>query len=299
MPQKNRLKGFKFEFQRRWHKFSYKKQPFLTQNAEWLSTSIVLPSWKPGKTGRPKKDFNDCSDRSKRLKTKELRGKFLVDELAFAAQMSQRSSRNCSAADVIKLATSNPSTATEMKDAVISRKIGTNQKLSSLESLSMFVEADLTKHQYNIIRQTNKMAYSSYYKLQKEKLKCYPSTDSVTVTETTSDVRLQDLLDHTTSRLCDFLKDEISSLTDLERQTMTLLSKWGCDGSQQDQFKQKFEGSCSTDASLFQSSFVPLRLISENGNIIWQNPTPSSPRFCRPIRISFIHESTEVTIQKI
>lgn len=42
---------------------------------------------------------------------------------------------------------------------------------------------------------------------------------------------------------------------------MVLISKWGCDGSQQAQFKQKLQNNADNDANIFQSSLVPLRLI--------------------------------------
>ena len=66
------------------------------------------------------------------------------------------------------------------------------------------------------------------------------------------------------------------------------------------QYKQKFENDADSDANLFQSSFVPLQLISNfNNKVIWKNPTPSSPRFCRPIRIRFIKETANITRDEI
>ncbi|KAF2894322.1 hypothetical protein ILUMI_11851, partial [Ignelater luminosus] len=75
--------------------------------------------------------------------------------------------------------------------------------------------------------------------------------------------------------------------------------KWGYDGSQQSQFKQKFNNSTDSDSNIFQSSLVPLRLVvrtnGETVKIIWQNPVPSSVRFCRPIHIRFISETKDIT----
>jgi len=80
---------------------------------------------------------------------------------------------------------------------------------------------------------------------------------------------------------------------------MVLITKWVCDGSQQSQFKQKFENNTDSDANIFQSSLVPLRLViiidGEQKKVIWQNPVPSSVRFCRPIRIRFINKSKDIT----
>lgn len=54
-----------------------------------------------------------------------------------------------------------------------------------------------------------------------------------------------------------------------------------------------------TDANIFQSCLVPLQLVCGTRKIVWQNPTPSSPRYCRPIRIRFLKESADVTNDEI
>ena len=76
--------------------------------------------------------------------------------------------------------------------------------------------------------------------------------------------------------------------------SLTLISKWGCDGSSgHSQYKQKFQKQGITDEYLFLISFVSLKLVSndENQTIIWQNPKPSSTRYCRPIKFIFEKES--------
>lgn len=42
------------------------------------------------------------------------------------------------------------------------------------------------------------------------------------------------------------------------------------------------------------TSFVPIKL-SQSTNIIWQNESPSSTRYCRLIRFEFVHENTEIS----
>ena len=45
---------------------------------------------------------------------------------------------------------------------------------------------------------------------------------------------------------------------------------------------------------------MPLKLIcGTNNKLIWQNPTPSSPRYCRPMRIRFVKESIDFTNDEI
>ncbi|KAF0313705.1 hypothetical protein FJT64_015838 [Amphibalanus amphitrite] len=52
------------------------------------------------------------------------------------------------------------------------------------------------------------------------------------------------------------------------------------------------------DDQLFVVSMVPLRLVLKDGSaVIWANHTPSSARFCRPISIQYIRESTSLTAE--
>ncbi|XP_045509227.1 uncharacterized protein LOC123704774 [Colias croceus] len=112
---------------------------------------------------------------------------------------------------------------------------------------------------------------------------------------------LQSLINHTVMRLSIFLEEVLVTLNDNERESLTLICKWGCDGSQQSRFKQKFTDDADSDANIFISSFVPLKIVcgENNEKTVWQNPTPSSPRFCRPIRFRFIKESTDITKEEI
>lgn len=97
------------------------------------------------------------------------------------------------------------------------------------------------------------------------------------------------------------LEGILCSLKDNERNSLKIICKWGCDGSQQAKYKQQFDDDAASDANVFLSSFVPLRIIcgKEGKKIIWQNPTPSSPRYCRPIRFRFVKESTDVIKEEI
>lgn len=151
----------------------------------------------------------------------------------------------------------------------------------------------MTRKQYEIIHAANKNIYPCYSLVKQAKKQCYPPEESMRATETCSEIKLQDLLDHTSTRLCEYLDEVIETLSEEERCNLSLLSKWGCDGSQQQTFKQKFQNSTDSDANIFQSSFVLLRLLCNTGDqnkVIWQNPVTSSTRYCRPIRIRFIHE---------
>jgi hypothetical protein len=67
----------------------------------------------------------------------------------------------------------------------------------------------------------------------------------------------------------------------------------GCDGSSgYNRFKQRFSEKSHDDQYLFIISFVPIKLVSDNNIIIWQNPKTSSTRYCRPIKLLYAKETT-------
>lgn len=109
---------------------------------------------------------------------------------------------------------------------------------------------------------------------------------------------LQSLLDHTANRLLSTLQSE--TLT-TENKKLTLLCKWGCDGSSgQAQYKQVFsEDTDASDTNLFMSSMVPLRLYSDKNTPIWVNSSPSSTRYCRPIKFEFAKETKELVLKEV
>lgn len=195
---------------------------------------------------------------------------------------------------------SSPTRATKLKKAYKAAQEDKVKQLTPLKALSIFVEAELSRKQYEIIRSADKKVYPCYNILQREKSECYPPKESFEVTETCAQINLQDLLNHTASRLLTYLKDVLCGSQIEECNSFELISKWGCDGSHQAQFKQKMENDAS-DSHIFQSSFVPLRLIygAKKDQILWQNPTPSSPRYCRPIRIRFVKETVDVIQEEI
>lgn len=299
---KHNISHLKSEFKKRWLKASRRQDKFLIDNSKWLQKVFEVPktSQPQKRAGRPSKTFGELSDRSKRRKTHDLRKSVGKEVLVHAAKSSLQISGNRNVSHVLSEITKSPNRARKYKKAYLTSLQASVMQLTPLKALSMFVEADLSRRQYEIVRNTNKKFYPSYSVLQKEKLRCYPPKESFNVTETCAEVNLQDLLNHTVSRLLTYLTDNIYNLTQEELNSLRLIYKWGCDGSQQSQFKQKIQNVDATDANIFQSCLVPLRLVcNKNRKTIWQNPTPSSPRFCRPIRIRFVKESIDITNNEI
>jgi hypothetical protein len=296
------LSTFQVEFKRRW-RLAYRKQPrFLQNNQQWLSAPMIFLKfkWQGGGGGRPNVQFAESSDRSKRRKTASLRESSSLDELAYATQMSLRAGGKASAAKIVKeISTSSPERANKYHKAFKAHQKTTHTRLPGEEALSVIVDAQLTRHQYNVVRAKDKMTFPSYKSVQVAKKKCYPSQDTITVTETLAEVELQSLLNHTVQRLVQVHKDSLVALSAEELGKLHLISKWGFDGSSgYGTYKQKFESSDEfDDSSIFFTSLVPLQLVCGNPDsiakprVIWKNPRPSSTRFCRPIKMEFVHET--------
>ncbi|KAK9688610.1 hypothetical protein QE152_g35188 [Popillia japonica] len=299
---KQRFALFKVVLKEKWEKSHRKEEAFLKNNESWLNGTFQLPIKSLNRPGRPSKCFHESSERSKRRKTEEIRSTVGDDVIVHAAQTTLSVQGQRYASKILKEITNCPSRAHEYRKAV--DKKGNKESaapLTPLQALTMFVEADLTRRQYEIIRNTNKTFYPPYYLLLEAKQKCYPPKECLRVTDTCAESCLQSLIDNTVTRLSIFLEEVLLTLSEEDRNSLYIICKWGCDGSQQAQYKQKFDSDGKSDANLFLSSFVPLRIVcgKNNKKVIWHNPTPSSPRFCRPIRFQFVKESTDVTKEEI
>lgn len=298
---KKKLSYLKSEIKRRWIASHYVEHLFLKRNDSWLQGTFVIPQAR-SRPGRPQKSFGDVCERTKRRKTEAVRSKMNSEELTFATHVKLQCEGKTDAANVIKDLTQSPSRAKNYRNALIRSQNEQKLQLTALKALSMFVEAGLSRRQYETIRSFNKNNYPCYTILQNAKKDCYPVEESYRVSETCAEINLQDVLNHTAQRLFLSLTEVLQNLQlhGEEDNKFILVCKWGCDGSQQTKFKQKFENSSDSDANIFQSSFVPLQLsFGQQNKIVWRNPVPSSPRYCRPIRIRFIKESVDTTNEEI
>lgn len=296
---KQKFSLLKAAFKKKWTEAYRRQETFLVKNEKWLQGTFEIPRVSQISVGRPFKPFEECSERSKRRKTQELRGVVDKTVLLHATQTSLYSSGKRTASKILENLTKSPKRAKkyQMGYTTLQQQV---PRLSPLQALSIFVEADASRRQYEIFRSADKKRYPNYKVIQQAKKDCYPVKESYRVTESCAEVNLQDLLDHTTKRLTMYLEDVLVNLNEEECISLQLLSKWGADGSQQDQFKQKIQNDAS-DKYIFISSFVPLQLFcgTDNKKIIWQNPTPSSPRYCRPIRMRFTKETVDITNSEI
>ena len=297
---KHKFSQFKSELKRRWATAHKKEDRFLKKNSDWLKGTFTIPKV-VSRAGRPTKTFQELSERSKRRKTEDLRSNTETTVLTYAAQVKLGTTGRREASKILKEITSSPKRAGKYKRAYSISLQEDKTQLTTLNALAMFVEAGLSRRQYEIIRNSNKKIYPCYSVLQKAKMDCYPDKQSYHVSDTCAAINLQQILDLTVTRLLTHLEEVVQTLSEEESSSLMLICKWGCDGSQQTQYKQKFQNDADSDENIFQSSFVPIQLICSinNNKLIWQNPTPSSPHYCRPIRIRFVKESTDITNEEI
>lgn len=249
--------------------------------------------------GRKRKLFDESSERTKRRKTESLRKTIDHATLSFATSMSLRSSGNESAAKLVnEISVNSPDRASKiLKTWKDSQKANIQKKYTPEEALFFIVTENMTKSTYINMRKGAQTRhhdlYPSYENILKAKKVACPS--DITITETKCEIPLQSLLNHTYSRLLETV--DPSYISRNEESHLELICKYGFDGSSGHAiFKQSWTTENEGDENIFLTSVVPLRLVNkESKQIVWENPRPSSPRFCRPIRLQWLHETYEIS----
>lgn len=303
---KQSLSRFISELQRKWQKVGRSHKNLCSRNKLWLegNITIIIKSHSVGKThnrgrGRPAKSFNECSDRSKRRRTARLREKMDVELMQFATQMKLRAAGKIDAAKVSKDVSLSPGKARKYREG-LKNYDSTIPQVPVEKALAMMLEAGLSKNQYELIKSVTKECgcdvFPSYNKIKETKEKCFPPVTEIS--ETKGQLNLQDILNHTAERIM-CCQEEVFENRNFSSKELIMISKWGCDGTNGSMYKQKFEKETDTDEYIFLTSFVPLELKTEDNIIIWHNPRPSSPRFCRPLKLEFVHETAEVTVNEV
>lgn len=137
--------------------------------------------------------------------------------------------------------------------------------------------------------------FPSYFNWKKSKGDFMPDRESLTITEDVTECNLQGLLDQTTMSLSKIEGVDLSSHTDLK-----LIPKWGCDESSGYNMQKRRMGEMAGgDSSVFMMSLVPLQLESSDGRVVWENPTPNSRIYCRPIKLMYKKESIQLVKDEV
>lgn len=311
---KMKLASISSKIATRWVSSGKSKERFLNKNKLWLEgqeiefcvrSTLPQPSTSTAelsRPGRPRKDFEDASFKTKKRRVEDLVQSRSVGELMTAAEVAARSTGQKNVARVIKDIGENPASASACLNIQQTSAVQRDRPLSNDEALAYYIDSKSTTHSYKQTRKwTMKVGhhvFPSYECIVKAKKVCYPSEEHIVVTQSRAEIELQAILNKTAERLIEAQREVVTSVLPniSPNSSFTLISKWGCDGSSgHSAYKQRFENSEDTDEFLFVYSFVPLRLIDEGNNTIWQNPRPSSTMFCRPIKFIFVKETMEMT----
>lgn len=327
---------FLIHIRSRWVQSRWSRHNFLQKNSDWLNGNLVETEELAhgnaphcSSQSRATKEFRDLGDKQKKRRIQHLVDNYSHEELSYAARISLYAAGQRDSSSLIKEITENsPGVSTAVKKAYQS-PLSLPKRYSPDEALALFIQGRYTKFSYTIMQTgaKNRSApiYPSYPLVLGAKKQCYPIDESVIITETSAQVTLQGLLDHTSQRLALSLESVLKSnafCTDL-----ILFCKWGCDGSSgHSNYKQRFyveDGQLQsgagdedddedenreeqaadkipTDSAVYSIGLVPLQLkTNDDSKIIWHNKRSSSPRFCRPIKIVFEKETTLQTRRQI
>lgn len=233
---RNSIHSFCQSASRNWIKVGKNVSKFENIYQDWLYKCIITSgdnSEQPSTSGsivrgRPKKDRRLKDEVSSRSE----------EELCLAAEMKLHSLGKRKAASALHDISSSSECTAKSRDS-----LQNDISYSAKEALALFTQLKLTRNQYidlraSVIRKKLPTLYPPYYKLLEEKAKCYPP--NIKITDISAEVPLQNLVDHTVSRIAENQKELIVSLNDPIDLQITY--KWGADGSgSQKNYKQKFE----------------------------------------------------------
>lgn len=175
------------------------------------------------------------------------------------------------------------------------------------EALAFMIDHDLSTRKYKSMYDEFKArGYDILpppHKVDQVKKECYPAAP-IELSDRTASVPLDSLLNHTAERALKVNTDVVQKYMEsrnLNEVNVQMIASWGFDGSgNQSQYKQRLDDkSTDDDHSLFATTLIPLKIsplidIQE----LWQNPTPQSIRYCRPLRLQFKKESKQVILEE-
>ena len=297
---KQKVIKFIYDFNIRWKNSKRTLEKFLCKNKTWLNTEINVMKNKYI-TEKNSESSNISASKISITKIKKNSTKKLIS----AAVKQLKKEGKTEVAKIISLACKN--NCDNAPD--ILKKIENNNEnacvFTTREALTTIIDLDLSVTKYKILRKKHKNKnnniYPPYYKVQEEKMKCYP--DSISISETCISVPLQELANHTAKRL---LLNQVNAIeTYREKHNLTselsaiLIFKCGFDGSTNHSifnFKTKNSDE-NSEGSLISTFICPIRLFikdnNENNTILWNNKYPNSPKFCRPLKLIQKKETKE------
>lgn len=272
----------------------------------------IMSTGNEGRRGstQTKKRFSELSERQKNRRVEELSASE-VDKLLLASAKAAKMSNKVDLEYVLRLLYKDHEEATKIRNLLkIDNSKIEHKKMTPLRGLTYLLDNKLTSAQYTNTRLISKeyglSIFPSYNKILQVKQQCRPSI-KCNVNDVSATLPLQALLSHTANRLLLLQEPIFTSFKDknIRDLKIKLQLKWGSDGSaDHSQYNQKYinvESTVNSDANFFATTLVPLRMTTEDARkmVIWNNATPQSSRWCRPLRLHFAKETEEFTMKEI
>ena len=291
---------FLFKLKDKLNKCNRMYERVMIKENKWLQENIKIQMFhelnvQQDCIGRPRKSWEELGDRSKRQRVADL-ALNESDALALAAAKSAK--LDPTKQDMSFIIKQSTTKATDMRKSI---ELTKPTQMSAHEALALKIQCNLSDDQYQMIRNSsiihNANIYPTLHRILEAKYVCYPQ--NLQITETSAEVPLQDMVNHTLIRVLEIIDDDKLYVGEGEREGIFYL-KCGFDGaSSQSVYKQRFdetelEEGVKNENSLFQTGIVPLKLVID-GVAVWNNAKPSSAHFCRPLHLQYKKESTELS----
>lgn len=172
------IRMIKTKFIAKFTKCQRKWERFCEKNSGWLRGTFKLEAaQKLTKVGRPEKSFVNSGTKTKQRKVEGLKQEKSAEELIMAAAMSYRSNGLRDLAWLIEYVSKHPEKATLLKKFILAHPSEQN-RLSSEEALGFLCKNDLSKNQYQNLRNVSRTRgadiFPAYNEVREAKEFCYP-----------------------------------------------------------------------------------------------------------------------------
>ncbi|KAK3916205.1 DNA primase [Frankliniella fusca] len=177
-------------------------------NKDWMDGTLNLTYTltTPNSIGRPQKPFDQLELRQKRRRVEKFSA-VSVAELALALEIRVRKEGKEDLAKLLHAIFDDEDLASKIRSSYLKDlKSKPVEFLTPEESFALFIHMDLSRDSYQLLRNTMiaknlTEMFPSYYKLQEVADSCCPDPTDIVVTNSSVEINLQALLNHTAKRL--------------------------------------------------------------------------------------------------
>jgi len=283
----------------------YSRAEFCRRNSDYVS-SVVFPSSVVQKTPERKKDqpkadgrkstdsikilkpkkgdFDKLSTPAKHNRMDEVIEKFNLSELSFAFSQKLKVEHPKLANYIKKLM--------KDKENFVPPTVPQVEKLPCTAAVGKVMKANLSWNQYAEVAKRMKV-FPNIRKVRKYCNEIYPNSVAISTTEREVKITLSELFTNTVRGLM-----EILGIKNDEDARYKVIFKWGFDSCRIKEYRLKTVGDYEKQTHCMITVIVPLmvkKISEESDEIIWRNPAPNSPNFCRPISHIYAKETPQLS----